>query len=180
MASVNKEELDVLTDLYVTKKLSIPMCAKELGVPLSTIRARLFSLGILRDRADAIRLARDQGRIGVHLKGKKRVFTETWKTNLAASLRLSGAARAKGFSLKPSGYLAFTRGEHKERSLHVVIMEQALGRHLHAQEVVHHIDHNKQNNALENLQIMTRSEHASHHAKIAYKTRKRNEHGQFK
>lgn len=180
MANLNQCNLDVLTDLYVNKQLSISLCSKELGLPLSTIRRRLLSLGLLRGRVEAIRLVRDQGRWGEKLKGRKRHFTESWKANITAGIRASADVRAKGFSLKPSGYIEITRGENKFRSMHVVVMERALGRRLNPDEVVHHIDHNKQNNALENLQIMTRSEHASHHAKIAYKTRKRNEHGQFK
>lgn len=59
-------------------------------------------------------------------------------------------------------------------------METKLGRKLSKEEVVHHIDGNKTNNSLDNLQLMTRSEHSSHHAKENYKSRKINNKGQFK
>lgn len=38
---------------------------------------------------------------------------------------------------------------------HRYIMEQKLGRYLESYEVVHHIDHNKQNNSIENLELLT-------------------------
>jgi hypothetical protein len=46
---------------------------------------------------------------------------------------------------------------------HRLVMEQAVGRYLTKNEVVHHIDENTLNNKVENLQIMTPSEHGKHH-----------------
>lgn len=165
MASVNKVIIDFgrLRDLYVDQLLSIPQVSKQLGVSQSTTRARLKECGLLRSRGDAIRLAAKQGRIGSALRGKRRTFTEEWKRNLSSSLRKSKAATAKGVSLKPSGYIEITRGENKGRCLHVVLVEQHIGRRLKADEVVHHIDHNRSNNEITNLQLMTRAEHTRLH-----------------
>lgn len=49
------------------------------------------------------------------------------------------------------------------RHMHRVVAEQKLGRALVAGEIVHHIDGNKRNNAPENLQVMTQSEHTRLH-----------------
>lgn len=49
--------------------------------------------------------------------------------------------------------------------LHRVVMENSMGRILDINEVVHHINHNTHDNSIDNLQLMTRSEHSSHHAK---------------
>jgi len=46
---------------------------------------------------------------------------------------------------------------------HRYVMEQHLGRKLLHSEEVHHIDHDKLNNAIDNLQIMSASEHATLH-----------------
>jgi hypothetical protein len=44
-------------------------------------------------------------------------------------------------------------------------MERILGRPLLANEDVHHKDHNPLNNAVENLEVMTRIEHIALHAR---------------
>jgi hypothetical protein len=49
------------------------------------------------------------------------------------------------------------------RHEHRVVAEQILGRPLTSKDVVHHIDGNKHNNAPENLQVMSHSEHLKLH-----------------
>ena len=46
---------------------------------------------------------------------------------------------------------------------HRVVVENALGRLLNTNEVVHHKDGNKTNNCLDNLEVMTVEEHARAH-----------------
>lgn len=46
---------------------------------------------------------------------------------------------------------------------HRLIMQKHLGRKLGKNEIVHHINGNKQDNRIDNLQIMTRSEHVKLH-----------------
>src|SRR3546814_20717223 len=98
-------------------------------------------------------------KLGSGLRGKKRVFSEEWKRNISLAKLQHGEQSARGVSEKPNGYLEITRGPHKGRGLHVVIAEKHLGRRIQANEVVHHLDENKQNNSISNLQVLTRSEH---------------------
>ena len=58
------------------------------------------------------------------------------------------------------GYLRY--GGTKTR-VHRKIMEDHLGRKLTYNEVVHHLNHDKQDNRLENLVVLTRAEHIKIH-----------------
>jgi len=74
----------------------------------------------------------------------------------------------KGYTNGGHGYLRYTRcGKNKRRAIHRVIMEEHLGRPLTKKEVVHHIDGNKTNNDISNLQLFSCvGEHTRFHAKL--------------
>ena len=59
------------------------------------------------------------------------------------------------------GYLRVSDG----RYLHRIVMERHLGRPLESHEHVHHLDGNVLNNAIENLAVMSNSEHRREHAR---------------
>ena len=65
-----------------------------------------------------------------------------------------------------NGYLVkFQNGYNKKGNvkLHRAIMEEALGRRLKPNEIVHHKDGNKQNNDISNLEVMERRDHSRLH-----------------
>lgn len=66
--------------------------------------------------------------------------------------------------LQKNGYFTITIG-NKRRYLHRVIMEEHLGRPLEKNEHVHHINGNKRDNRLENLELIDGRTHRSLHAK---------------
>jgi len=55
------------------------------------------------------------------------------------------------------------RFRYKRYTASRIMMERVLGRELSENEVVHHKDGNSANNNIENLQVMTRGVHTSHH-----------------
>lgn len=58
-------------------------------------------------------------------------------------------------------YVWFTDGSCQPE--HRYLVEKALGRKLNRDEVVHHIDGDRSNNALENLVVLSRGEHSKIH-----------------
>lgn len=60
----------------------------------------------------------------------------------------------------PGHHLADVRGYAYE---HRLVAERVIGRRLQPGEVVHHRDHDKQNNSPENLQVVTRAGHGVEH-----------------
>jgi len=50
--------------------------------------------------------------------------------------------------------------------LHRIIVEESLGRHLTGEEVVHHLNGDKEDNRLENLMVLSQAQHMRLHAII--------------
>jgi len=53
-----------------------------------------------------------------------------------------------------------------EKQIHRIIIEKHIGRELYNDEVVHHINGNKRNNHVGNLQVMKRGDHIALHNKL--------------
>lgn len=70
-----------------------------------------------------------------------------------------------GKSIDANGYVIFTSGPYANKREHRVVMETVLGRKLHRDEVVHHINEVKSDNRPENLRVETRASHNRKHAK---------------
>lgn len=156
MANFNKV---LLIGLYDRQKLSIPDISKHLNIPQSTVRYQIIKSGVkLRSHKEA---AANYKGWGNWIKGKKlKPFTKQHRDRISQA-RLS--MNWKGISLKPNGYFEVTRGENKGRLLHRVVIEEHIGRKLKPTEIVHHKNENKTDNRIDNLQVMTRSEHTKMH-----------------
>ena len=66
--------------------------------------------------------------------------------------------RKDGKSLSSDGYFI-----EKNKKVQRIVMEKHLGRNLKPTEIVHHINGDKLDNRLENLQVVTRAEHNKIH-----------------
>ena len=83
----------------------------------------------------------------------------------AVRMRSAGIINRKGYVyiLTPDHPNATSQGYVGE---HRLIMEAHIGRYLTKNEIVHHLNHERSDNHIDNLQLMTISKHSSHHAKI--------------
>jgi hypothetical protein len=161
--------------LYLDGK-SIPQISEQVKISYHKVRAMLKEKGILRSRAEALRLAGKQGRLSKRKGVPRPPFSNEWKKNISEAKKGIGL----GLSKKKNGYLEITMGENKGRGEHCVLMEKKICRKLFSNEVVHHINGIRHDNRIENLELMTRSEHARHHALENNNLRERNERGHYK
>lgn len=99
----------------------------------------------------------------------------------------TGPQRGRAYkrSVDRDGYIRVYAGNHPFASgrllilEHVMVMEAHLGRRLTTGEVVHHVNHERTDNRLENLQLMSRSEHSRQHGTESSPARTRRRSGQY-
>jgi hypothetical protein len=152
------ENIDMLVSEYMSGK-SLREIADVTGINWQTVRYNLRKEGI------AIRTKNEAATLGGPKSGEKRLGIKRgpMRAETRKAMSIAKTGKGKGFTLKPSGYIELTMGPHKYRGLHDVIMEAILGTPLLPDQVVHHIDENRQNNHPSNLQVMTRREHTRLH-----------------
>lgn len=164
--------------MYAVDRMTTREVASALSLTLSSARKAILESGVtLRSRSEALKM------IGWKISARSKnaphgPMREETKQKISAAFSLR-EWKFSGVSKKPNGYIEITRGSDKGRPLHRVIMERQIGRALTRDECVHHIDGDRANNDLSNLQLMTRKEHASLHAKENAPKRKRAKNGQL-
>ena len=160
-------------DNYITNGKSCKTIANEIGVSRSTIRNKLIEYRIPRrtiseslegvPKTDIQRLKMSQSRT----KYWDRITPEEKSEH---SLNISKGKFKHGMAQGRKRVYVAGRGQVHDYRIEA---ERILGRPLQKGEVVHHIDGNPLNCSPDNLQIMTQSEHA----RIHYKSRKRDASG---
>ena len=162
---------------------SLNKVAELTGISYPTVRRDLIAAGVpILSRKEAV--ARHPGGWNRHRVGEKRppMAAETrQKMSVSARARWD-AAGVVGHYTDHQGYLRFTCGSNAGRHVHVVVMEERIGRRLRPDENVHHIDDDKLNNDENNLALVTKSGHGRlhrHQDRISGNQRPRGDHGQF-
>jgi hypothetical protein len=90
-----------------------------------------------------------------------------------------------GFQIDRDGYVRTYAPDHPFPRKggyvleHVRVVELHIGRRMARGEVVHHIDHDRRNNALANLEVMRAGEHSREHRLLDTQFRQRDKLGRF-
>ena len=105
-----------------------------------------------------------------HMLGRKKELHPCW----------TGGCR----EIDRDGYVRVYEPDHPWQrgrmiSEHVLIMERHLNRRISADEIVHHVNHDRRDNRIENLILMSRSEHSRHHRASDVHMRERAADGRF-
>lgn len=160
--------------LYVQEKKTQKECGEVLGISVSMVCLYLKKYGIPARPRNTEEIGR---KISKAKKGKPSTF-KGHKLSDEAKARISQAnkRRYKSPSVygghkkkRGDGYIIVYCPDHPFASKdghvleHKLVMEQAIGRYLVKGEVVHHKNHIRDDNRLENLELMTHREHARLH-----------------
>jgi len=113
--------------------------------------------------------------MAISKRNKGRKFSEETKKRMSDSARKGGIGHKKQRS---DGYVAIYFPDHPNSSKdgyvmeHILVMECAIGRRLSTEQCVHHKNRKRNDNRIENLQLMTKAEHRRHHMKIRWEEKR--------
>ena len=171
---IDEEELQTL----YASGLAAQALAKRYGVSKKTILRNLERLGVKRRSLRKVTPEMEAQIVEMAKQGVSISWAEMELGIEATTIR--GYATKNGVKFEDlyhvgfittwNGYRMVQMPEHPGADSkgyvreHVLVVEKVLGRYLMAHEAVHHKDGDKANNTPENLEVMTRREHASHHA----------------
>ena len=174
---------DFLIKEYIEKQKSMGLIAKENNIAIGTVynyikKFEIESRKHLTIEARKRISEKNKGRIspnkGKHLSIEtKQKLSKSKKGKYRINTEHGGHKKQRA-----DGYTAIYLPTHEKSTKdgyimeHILVMEKHIGRHLKDDEVVHHKNKIRNDNRIENLQLMTFKEHASFHMKERHKLRK--------
>lgn len=169
---MNKRDLLKCLEEYNTGKFSIAALAKTHGVCVGKMYYILRDLGCSFNRTRKKPISEEE-RLNRSRAQKGKVISEAQRQKISERNScyyngLNGYGHTKNHN---KGYVLAYVPEHPNAHkdgyvmLHTVLMERRIGRYLKNDEVVHHVNHNRSDNRIENLRLMKKKDHMSMHMK---------------
>lgn len=164
---INKE---LVQSLYCDQMKPMHVIASELGVAVGTVYNAIHKYNIpARKKKDYPVTDKEREawrRIGRSKAGTK--LSDETRRKISEARKLHGTGHKK---TRTDGYIAVYYPEHPSATSegyvmeHILRMEEHIGRHLEKGEVVHHRNHIRNDNRIENLSLMTFKEHCALHTR---------------
>lgn len=170
--------IEAMVDLYKSGKL-IKEVAAVYGMSTGKTYYILRNAGCpFRPRWSGHHSEETKRKLSCLLKG--RTFSEESRKKMSESKKMhfDGINSYGYLKQRDDGYISAYAPDHPQANqdgrvmLHRIIMERHIGRYLRPDEVVHHINHIRSDNRLENLRLMSVHDHMSMHMKERHAKRR--------
>lgn len=181
---LNEISDDTLRSLYWGQGLSGKQIAKRLGCSPAAVSMRMKASGI-KTRSPHDYPPSEKQIAAWRENGKKLGQSESNKKRAAVLGRKNKGRRKRSDyefggheKVRDDGYIKVYVPDHpcatKDGFVmkHRLVMERHLGRYLTPDEDVHHINHVRNDNRLENLMLLTKKEHAALHMRERHERRR--------
>lgn len=159
-----------MTADYNSGKYTITAIAAKYNVSTGKVYKELRDAGCTFSRKWRKEMSDEQRqRLSLMHKGKRLTAEQKQAISERNSCNYNGL-NGYGHTKKQSrGYILAYAPKHPHAHkdgyvmLHTILMERAIGRYLAPDEVVHHINHNRDDNKIENLLLMKKKDHCTMH-----------------
>lgn len=176
---MNKDEQLQCKAEYDTGQFSIAMLAKAHGVSTGKMFYVLREMGCtFTKKRRAPVTAEERANRSRGCKGKVVSAEQRRKISERNSCHYNGLNGYGHTKPHNRGYVLVYAPEHPNAHkdgyvmLHTVLVERLIGRYLTENEVVHHINHGRKDNRIENLKLMDKKEHMSMHMRERHSKRR--------
>ena len=174
---------EVIERLYIVEKMPMSQIAKVLNMSVGKVH-KFFTLYGLPPRKDANRGHKHSKEFCEHIskvhKGKIVTAETREKIRQAHIGAYKNPTKFGGHKKqRADGYVAVYSPYHAKANKsgyvmeHILIVEENIGRHLNENEVVHHKNKIRNDNRIENLMVMTKTEHTRLHNKEKWTKKER-------